>query len=131
MLENLSKRQFQITELRIWAGSNKGVAATLGISTKTVENHITEICRKLEIEASELNAIYLEEVCGAKRPEMVCIRATSVARRIREFCSAVIVAAILTAQFSDGFNAQRVFRTPRRVTQVARASRARELIFDL
>ncbi len=48
-IASLSPRERQIVQLLAEGGSNKEVAASLGISTRTVENHRARIMRKLQL----------------------------------------------------------------------------------
>lgn len=62
-LELLTPREREILHLRLHAWSNKAVAHLLGISTKTVKNHMTRLLARLEQPCiASVAALYFE--CG-------------------------------------------------------------------
>lgn len=109
--------------MRVWTGRNKAVATNLGISVKTVENTLVVVCDKLDIDSSELTATYMERELGAVRPSYIIVSQVSLARKLREVCSSVILLGVLMGQFSDSFDAQRTFRSPRRTARTLRSNR--------
>lgn len=123
MRNQLTKREFEVAQMRVWTGRNKAVAVNLGISVKTVENTLVVVCDKLDIDSSELTATYMEQELGAVRPPYIIVSQVSLARKLREVCSSVILLGVLMGQFSDSFDAQRTFRSPRRTARTLRSNR--------
>lgn len=123
MRNQLTKREFEVASMRVWTGRNKAVAVNLGISVKTVENTLVVVCDKLDIDSSELTATYMEQELGAVRPPYIIVSQVSLARKLREVCSSVILLGVLMGQFSDSFDAQRTFRSPRRTARTLRSNR--------
>lgn len=48
----LTPRQFEVIRAYALTGSRKEVAIALGIATQTVDNHLTEIFRRLKVETA-------------------------------------------------------------------------------
>jgi DNA-binding NarL/FixJ family response regulator len=50
LFETLTGRERQLVELLAEGRDNAQIAATLGLSTKTVRNHLTRVFAKLEVD---------------------------------------------------------------------------------
>jgi DNA-binding NarL/FixJ family response regulator len=55
VLDGLTDREIEVLELVAQGSSNKGIAERLGLSTKTVDRHVSNICDKFDIPGNEAN----------------------------------------------------------------------------
>ncbi len=55
----LSRRQNEILALIVQGYANKGIAYQLGMSEKTVKNHLTTVFRKLNVESRTQAAVWV------------------------------------------------------------------------
>ena len=67
MFSSLTRREREIVELIAGGRDNAQIAARLGLSEKTVRNHITSIFAKLEVE-SRAQAIVMARKAGFDAP---------------------------------------------------------------
>lgn len=56
VLDGLTDRELEVLELVAQGCSNKGIADRLGLSSKTVDRHVSNICDKFDIPGSETNS---------------------------------------------------------------------------
>ena len=86
-VRGLTTRQRQIMELVVGGQPSKNIAADLGISRRTVENHRASIMRKNRLNIHTGVGAFIDRHRGGRREEAVALsrfRAFSTQHRIRE-----------------------------------------------
>ena len=74
-LPNLSKRQLELLQLLSQGFDNRAIAAQLGLSIKTIENHLTRLYRQIDVQSRLEAAAYARE-----HPELLAnVKVTAVA----------------------------------------------------